>query len=84
MRAMRKRRRWKRTATCPWRLPRMKINCVPKVARPRPKLLGVKGRSFSLALSLAGTRMPGTFSLFHDGLGPSETTISRGTCRFTD
>lgn len=52
MRVMRKRHQWKRTVTCPWKPPPMKINCVPKVAKA--EALGGEGAFFSACMISVG------------------------------
>jgi hypothetical protein len=81
MRVMRKKHRWKRTVTCPWKPPPMKINCVPKVAKT--EALGGEGAFFFACIISVGYSNA-RYLFLQDGLGPLETTISRGTCRFTD
>jgi hypothetical protein len=52
MRAMKKRHRWKRTATCRWKPPRMKINCMPKATKT--EVLGGEGAFFFACIISVG------------------------------
>lgn len=52
MRVTRKKHRWKRTVTCPWKPPRMKINCVQKRVT-KTDVLGRGGRRGVLLLEIS-------------------------------
>lgn len=57
MRVTRKRHRWRRTATCPWKPPPMKINCVAQGGQDRSSW----GMRSLLGIPLLGAQLPGTF-----------------------